>query len=105
MYTIVTNASGTRSISLTDNHLETIARYHLFDNLVDSNGIVDEGVLDKLKLTVRSILASDNVGDKDLLDLCLDVIYHRNMKALGLNNLISLYNLWCSAKPIDSNIE
>jgi len=29
--------------------------------------------------------------DKALLDLCFDVIYHKDMKALGLHNLILLY--------------
>ena len=31
---------------------------------------------------------------KDLLDLCLDVIYHDNMKAFGLHQLIMLYIKW-----------
>ncbi len=61
-------------------------------NLIDSNGVVDEVVLDKLKLNVRSLLESEAGKDKELLDLCLDVIYHQNMKALGLKNLIDLYN-------------
>ena len=94
MYNIVTNTSGTRSVTVTDNHLATIAKYHLLDNLADSNGIVDEGVLDKLKLNVRSLLADGS--DIDLLNLCFDVIYHSNMKAPGLTNLISLYRQWAA---------
>ena len=33
---------------------------------------------------------------KDLLDLCIDVIYHNNMKAFGLQQLIKLYLQWLS---------
>lgn len=88
---IQANASGTRSIEVSEEHLQTIERYSLLKNLVDSNGIVDEAVLDKLKLNVRSILESQPSADKSLLDLCLDVIYNPNMKALGLHNLVLLY--------------
>ena len=88
---IQANASGTRSIEVSEEHLQTIERYSLLKNLVDSNGIVDETVLDKLKLNVRSILESQPSADKSLLDLCLDVIYNPNMKALGLHNLVLLY--------------
>ena len=63
-------------------------------NLVDSNGIIDEVVLDKLKFNVRSLLESETGNDKDLLDLCLDVIYNPNMKAIGLHNLVMLYADW-----------
>ena len=93
MYTIKTNKSGTRSMEITEQHLLTIEKYQLFSGLVDSNGIVDEDVLDKLKLTVRSLIVAQD-GSKDLLDLCIDVIYHNNMKAFGLNALIAVYNEW-----------
>ena len=91
---IQANVSGSRSIDITDLHLETIDKYALLDKLVDSNGIVDENVLDKLKFNVRSILESESNTDKNLLDLCLDVIYNNNMKAFGLNRLMSLYTEW-----------
>ena len=91
---IQANVSGSRSIDITDLHLETIDKYSLLDNLVDSNGIIDEDVLDKLKFNVRSILESESNTDKNLLDLCLDVIYNNNMKAFGLNRLMSLYTEW-----------
>lgn len=91
MYKIQANQSGTRSIEVSDLHLETIDKYQLLRNLVDSNGIIDEGVLEKLKLNVRALLEADNCQDKALLDLCLDVIYNSNMKALGLHNLVLLY--------------
>ena len=80
---IKANASGTRSIDISDTHLETLKRYSLLDNLVGSNGIVDE------------LLSGESGTDKDLLDLCLDVVYHRDMKAIGLQNLITLYNSQC----------
>lgn len=89
---IITNQSGTRSIDVSMEHINTIERYQLFRNLIDSNGIVDEGVLDKLRLNIRSILERDGSADKALMDLCFDVIYHPNMKALGLHNLIVLYS-------------
>ncbi len=94
MYKIQANQSGTRSIEVSDLHLETIDKYQLLRNLVDSNGIIDEGVLEKLKLNVRALLEADNCQDKALLDLCLDVIYNSNMKALGLHHLVLLYVDW-----------
>jgi hypothetical protein len=94
MYKLQANQSGTRNIEVTDNHLQTIEKYSLLNNLVDSNGIIDETVLDKLKFNVRSILESSQETDKELLDLCLDVIYNNSMKAFGLNQLVSLYINW-----------
>ena len=94
MYKIQTNSSGTRSIEISDLHLETIEKYQLFRDIIDSNGYVDEQVLDKLKLIIRSMLESDAGKDKNLLDLCLDVIYHQNMKAYGLQQLVLLYINW-----------
>ncbi len=94
MNKIQANASGTRSIEVSEQHLATIDKYQLFRDLIDSNGIVDEAVLDKLKLNVRSLLESETGKDKDLLDLCLDVIYHQNMKAYGLQELVVLYIQW-----------
>lgn len=91
---IQANPSGTRSIEVNENHLETLDRYALLRNLVDSNGIVDETVLDKLKLNVRSMLEGGASTDRDLLDLCLDVIYNPNMKAFGLHQLVLLYIEW-----------
>lgn len=91
---IQSNPSGTRSIDVTELHLQTIEKYQLFRDLIDSNGYVDEQVLDKLKLNIRSLLSGDAGKDKDLLDLCLDVIYHPNMKAYGLQQLVLLYINW-----------
>ena len=94
MYTIQTNASGTRSMEISETHLETIEKYSLFQGLIDSNGIVDESVLDKLKLNIRSLIASMEENSKDLLDLCIDVIYHNNMKAFGLHQSLLRYINW-----------
>ena len=102
MYKIQANASGTRSIEVSDLHLETLQKYTLLDSLVDSNGIIDEAVLDTLKLNVRSLLESSGISDKNLLDLCLDVIYNNNMKAIGLSNLVALYKEWEKNKPTEN---
>ena len=91
---IQTNPTGTRSIEIEETHLQTIEKYQLLRDLIDSNGYVDEQVLDKLKLNIRSLLESQAGLDKDLLDLCLDVIYHPNMKAFGLQQLVLLYINW-----------
>lgn len=45
MYEIQANAKGSRQIKVDDCHLETIRKYSLFNQLIDSNGIVDEDVL------------------------------------------------------------
>ena len=94
MYTIQANPSGTRNLEISEENLVTIEKYGLFRHLIDSNGIVDETVLDKLKLNIRSLIASHQEDSKDLLDLCIDVIYHNNMKAFGLQQLIKLYLQW-----------
>ena len=94
MAKIQTNSSGTRSIEVSGEHLQTIEDYQLLRDLIDSTGYVDEDVLDKLKLNIRSMLESDAGRDKRLLDLCLDVIYHPNMKAFGLQQLVMLYINW-----------
>ena len=91
---IQTNSTGTRSIEVEESHLQTIEKYQLFRDLIDSSGYVDEQVLDKLKLNVRALLEAQAGLDKDLLDLCLDVIYHPNMKAFGLQQLVLLYINW-----------
>ena len=93
-FKIQANASGTRSITVTSRHLQTIKKYSLLRNLIDSNGIIDESVLSKLRMNLRSMLESASELDKDLLMLCLDVIYDDNMKAFGLHKLVLLYIEW-----------
>ena len=81
IYKIQANSSGSKFIEVSDEHLKTIQKYSLFRNLVDSNGIID----------IRSLLGNEDNTSKELLDLCLDVIYHKYMKAFGLHQLMLLY--------------
>lgn len=103
-FKIQTNASGTRSITITERHLQTIKKHALLKNLIDSNGIIDESVLEKLRLNVRSMLESGTETNHELLDLCLDVIYNNNMKAFGLHQLVMLYIKWESENSTDIEI-
>ena len=105
MYKIQANPTGTRSIEVSEEHLQTISKYALLKNLIDSTGIIDETVLDKLKFTLRALLESEAGKDKALLDLCLDVIYHNNMKALGLHQLTLLYIDWVSKQDQQTETE
>ncbi len=92
MYTILCNMKGSRKLSVDEAHLKTIDRYSLFSDLLDSNGIVEEGVLEKLRLNVRSLLGGE--PDPELLDLCERILFHNDMKAFGLHQLILLYIDW-----------
>jgi len=94
MYTIQLNEKGSRTLNVSDENLRTIRKYDLFSGLIDSHGYITDSVLDKLRLNVRSLIASHNGDCKDLLDLCIDVIYDKNMKAFGLHSLILLYLEW-----------
>lgn len=94
MYTIQTNASGTRCMEISEENLHTINKYILFKDLIGSTSIVDEAILDKLKLNIRSLISAQESDCKDLLDLCIDVVYHNNMKAFGLQQLLNLYKEW-----------
>lgn len=87
--TIQANTSGTRQIEVTPEHLKTIKQYSLLDNLVDSSGIINEETVEKLRLNIRSLLDTEaGRQDQSLLDLALDVVYHKNMKAFALARLI-----------------
>ena len=105
MYTIQANPSGTRSIEVSSENLKTIEKYALFRHLIDSTGIVDEAELDELSLNIRSLIASQEEDSKELLDLCIDVIYHNNMKAFGLQQLIKLYLTWLSTQDAEEEEE
>ena len=94
MYTIQLNEKGSRFLDISENNLKTVQKYHLFRDLVDSHGYVNEDVLTKLRMTVRSLIASHEGDSQDLLDLCIDVVYHNDMKAFGLHNFIMLYVDW-----------
>lgn len=80
-------------MEITEENLQTLKHYALFSDLLDSNGIVDENVLNKLRLHARALL-EQNSGDEDLLSLCHDVLFHDNMKAFALHELILLYVNW-----------
>ena len=94
MYDIQLNESGTRHMNVTDQNMCTIHKYKLFNGLINSTGYITEAELDKLKLSIRSLIASSTENTKELLDLCIDVIYHDKMKAFGLKNLIQAYHEW-----------
>lgn len=94
------NASGTRTIEISREQLRTIQRYSLFERITGSMGIVDEEALEKLRCTVRSLIASQEDDSKALLQLAL-VLYDDNMKSLGLSNLIECYNSWLAQQPQD----
>ena len=102
IYTIQANPSGTRSIEVSSQNLQTIQKYALLQHLIDSNGIVDESVLEKLRLNLRAIIDSQVENDIDLLNLCAEVIYHRDMKAFGLHKLILLYIDWSENNTNDT---
>ena len=104
-YKIQTNVSGTRSMMVSEEHLNTIKKYSLLKNLIDSNGIIDESVLDKLKLNIRSIIESEPETNRELLDLCLDVIYNSNMKAFGLHQLVLLFIKWDDEAKQESEVD
>lgn len=93
---------GSRTMAISEEHLATLEKYNLFSDLLDSNGIVDDQTLDKLQLNVRSLLDSTQ-GEPELVNLAQDVIFHPNMKALGLHQLILLYLDWQKEK-IAANI-
>ncbi len=93
MYEIQANAKGSRRVLVTDENLKTIERYGLFQQLVDSNGIIDETVLEKLRLNVRALMEA-RPDKADLVDLCQGVLFHDDMKAFGLRRLVTLYANW-----------
>ncbi len=106
MYTIQANASGTRTIEVTESNLQTIKKYSLLMQIADSTGNISVEALDKLRFTVRSLIASQEEDSKALLELCL-VLYNDNMKPLGLGNLIECYNNWerTTAAPAEEQTE
>lgn len=105
MYKIQTNITGSREMFITDEHLQTIKERSLFKDLVGSTGIVNEDVLDKLKLMVCSLMEAEPESH-DLINFSHEVLYNDNMKAHGLNQLLQLYQNWIQTKDeIEENIE
>ena len=103
-YQILCNMKGSRTMTIEESHLQTIEKYTLFSELLDSNGLVDDNVLEKLRLNVRSLLENRN-ADSDLLKFCQDVLFHDNMKAFGLHQLILLYIEWEKDKLAKQDVE
>ena len=99
---ITANASGTRTIEITETQLQIIDKYSLLDRIANSAGIIDEDSLNKLRLTVRSLIASQTMASKELLELCL-VLYHEDMKAIGLNNLVKCYKRWLADQLVSES--
>ena len=81
-------------MEVTDENLQTIDKYNLFDTLIDSHGYVTDDTLERLRLTVRSLIASSHGNTRPLLNLCLDVIYDPHFKAFSLGQLAELYAQW-----------
>ena len=81
---------GSRFIDVTMEHLKTLEKYNLLSDLIDSSGMVDDTSLNKLQLNVKALLEHTE-DNEDLLQLCKDVLFHDNMKAFGLHQLILLY--------------
>lgn len=104
MYTIQANASGTRTLEVTEKYLETIRKYSLLTQIADSTGNVSEETLDKVRFTLRSLVGSaeEKEDAKELLELCF-LFYNDNMKPLGLNNLIELYKKWEATAATDES--
>ncbi|MBR6140797.1 MAG: hypothetical protein IKQ37_03405 [Bacteroidaceae bacterium] len=100
MFTILCNMKGSRKLNVEEAHLNTIEHYALFSDLLDSNGIVEDSVLEKLRLNVRSLLATGE-PDPQLIDLCEHILFHNDMKAFGLHQLILLYIDW-EKKKLDT---
>ena len=99
------NTSGTRTIEVTELQLQIIKKYSLLDRIANSTGVIDEESLNKLRLTVRSLIASQTMASKELLDIC-PILYHEDMKALGLKNLIKCYSEWmASNEPAETDDE
>lgn len=105
MYDIQLNESGTHFMHITRENLQTIDKYRLFQGLRTSSGYTTEEDLNKLKLTTRSLIASSKENTKDLLDLCIDVIYHDKMKAYGLRNLMNVFDEWQSVREQEDAAE
>ncbi len=97
------NEKGSRFLEVTEENFQTIQRYNLFSGIVDSTGYIDETVLNKLRLTIRSLIANAEENTKDLLDLCIDVIYHDSMKPYGLRELINAYHEWQTSNAPTEN--
>ena len=69
MSKIQANSSGTRTIEVSEEHLQTLEKYQLMREVQESHGYVNEETLNKLKLNIRALLfvewknrGNDNLG-------------------------------------------
>ena len=98
------NASGTRTIEVSEEQLQIIRKYSLLDRIANSTGVIDEESLNKLRLTVRSLIASQTMASNELLEIC-PILYHEDMKALGLRNLMKCYTEWIASREAAETAE
>ena len=63
MYDIQLNESGTRHLTITRENLQTLHKYNLLAGLENSTGYITENELDKLKLSIRALIANGS-GEK-----------------------------------------
>ena len=103
--TITLNASGTRTLSVSVEDFETLRHYRLLDDLVGSHGVVDDETLERLRRTLRSLIASTDGDVKPLLNLCVNVVFHDRMKAYGLAQLIAAYRQYIAKTAPSSDNE
>ncbi len=97
MITIQLNEKGSRFLDISDESLTVIKKYGLLEGLAGTTGYVDETSLNKLRMTLRSLIASQGDDTKELLDLSIDVVYHDSMKPFGLKQLIEAYEAWVTS--------
>ena len=102
-YTIISNASGTRNMEISETNLKTIQKYNLFDGLIGSNGIIDDSSVSHLQHLAGGLIDSSYASDNDLLDFYREVLAHPNMKATCLRNLMQLYAEWAEKHPVESS--
>ncbi len=88
------NEKATHFLEITEQHLQTLQQYALFQDLVDSTGYITEDTMLRLKLRTRSLVLTTVPVPQDLLDLYAEIICHDKMKAFGLKQLMEAYTAW-----------
>ncbi len=102
MYKIQANQSGTRSIEVSDQHLRDYRKVSVTSQPRRQQRHYRRGSARQTETQCAFTPRSSDIKDKELLDLCLDVIYNQNMKALGLHNLVLLYVDWKDKKQAEA---
>ncbi len=88
------NEKATHFLEITEQHLQTLQQYALFQDLVDSTGYITEDTMLRLKLRTRSLVLTTVPVPQDLLDLYAEIICHDKMKSFGLKQLMEAYAEW-----------